>query len=399
MRHYFVIFLCVISAVMQNICFAQTIEKNLITGEDGFKWYVLIKGNYRGAESESGKTLISLNHRFDYITYSQGRFIVSNNIGEGIYDLNGNELLSCVEGYSIEETRFDQKWLFGFYKYFLLKKDGKEGLCDLSGKIRIPCIYDLITFHEVGEKLGYFSVEKNGRIGAYDLNCKELLPCKYEGFFYDDGRGDCFKSSSNYQPISKAFKLEKIKSTKEETFKPEYNNTYSAQSSYSKQESNYGHNSKHGKIINQTSEQQGSVVVRKEWYEDGYYSVLLMDKCKVCGGTGRVGNNFCTAGCAMGLFTSLTYYDPNGNEVERGGNMGTPNNSYYGGSSGGSYSGSSSGSSGSSSVYTKCTDCNGTGRCRHCSGRGTSILSGHTETCVVCNGSGRCKICYGRGKL
>lgn len=65
-------------------------------------------------------------------------------------------------------------------------------------------------------------------------------------------------------------------------------------------------------------------------------------------------------------------------------------------------SGGNSGSknrSGGSSVYTKCTDCNGTGRCRHCSGRGTSILSGHTETCVVCNGSGRCKICYGRGKL
>ncbi len=70
------------------------------------------------------------------------------------------------------------------------------------------------------------------------------------------------------------------------------------------------------------------------------------------------------------------------------------------GYSDGSYSGGSSGSNGSrNSVYTKCTDCNGTGRCRHCSGRGTSILSGHTETCVVCNGSGRCKICYGRGKL
>lgn len=70
------------------------------------------------------------------------------------------------------------------------------------------------------------------------------------------------------------------------------------------------------------------------------------------------------------------------------------------GYSGGSYSGGSFGSNGSrNSVYTKCTDCNGTGRCRHCSGRGTSILSGHTETCVVCNGSGRCKICYGRGKL
>lgn len=65
------------------------------------------------------------------------------------------------------------------------------------------------------------------------------------------------------------------------------------------------------------------------------------------------------------------------------------------GGQGGSYSRNHS----SSSVYTKCTDCSGSGRCRHCKGRGTSILTGHSETCVVCNGSGKCKICYGRGKL
>ena len=165
----------------------------------------------------------------------------------------------------------------------------------------------------------------------------------------------------------------------------------------------YGTNSKHGKIIKSTSEKQGTTVVKKEWYEDGYYSIFLMDKCKACGGTGRVGYNFCTAGCAMGFLSLLTYYDPNGNEVESSGNMGALNNSYYGGGTGGSYSGgNSSGSNGGgSSAYTKCTSCNGTGRCSSCNGRGYKFnsYSGHDDSCPSCRGKGSCPICYGRGKL
>lgn len=61
--------------------------------------------------------------------------------------------------------------------------------------------------------------------------------------------------------------------------------------------------------------------------------------------------------------------------------------------------GTSSGTSSGGASHIKCTDCNGTGRCRHCNGRGTSILTGHTETCVICGGSGSCKICFGRGRL
>ena len=164
-----------------------------------------------------------------------------------------------------------------------------------------------------------------------------------------------------------------------------------------------GTNSKHGKIVNRASEQQGTITVTKEWYEDGYYSIFLMDKCKACGGTGKVGFNFCTAGCAMGITTLLTYYDKNGNEVECSGTMANYNNPYSSGSSSGSYSGgnSSKSSSSSSSIYTKCTSCNGTGRCTSCNGKGYKFnsYSGHDDSCPNCRGKGSCPICYGRGKL
>ena len=60
MRHFFVIFLCMISVVMQNICFAQTIEKKLLKEEGDFKWYRLKQGGIMGAEDDFGNSLIPL---------------------------------------------------------------------------------------------------------------------------------------------------------------------------------------------------------------------------------------------------------------------------------------------------------------------------------------------------
>lgn len=399
MRKNVLFFLFLLSALT---LYGQELQRKLLTESDGFKWYRLEQGKTMGAEDSFGNVLIPLSKGFTYVQVYHGRFLVNDGIRkQGIYDLKGNELFSPDKGYAFNSViDLDDRSIFGTYKYYLKSKNEKQGLCDLSGNDIIPCIYDFIYYKSENDKR-YFKVENNGKYGAYNIVGKEILPCKYNSLYYDYD-DDCFKHKVGNEFVSLNVRL---KNTSDliikEPSKPSESYAISPQRSSTSKDSNYGHNSKHGKIINKASEQQGSVVVKKEWYEDGYYSVLLMDKCKVCGGTGRVGYNFCTAGCAMGLLTLITYYDPNGNEVERGGTMGTPNNSYYGGSSGGSYSGSSSGSSGSSSVYTKCTSCNGTGRCTSCNGRGYKFnsYSGHDDSCPSCRGKGSCPICYGRGKL
>lgn len=164
----------------------------------------------------------------------------------------------------------------------------------------------------------------------------------------------------------------------------------------------YGTDSKHGKILKKTTEKDNSgTVTTTEWYEDGYYSTLIMKKCSSCGGTGKSFNGlFCTL-CTGGFTVTSTYINPNTGDsyVIHNGSYSGGNSTGYSNSTSGGYSSGSNKNHSGSSVYTKCTDCNGSGRCRHCNGRGTSILTGHSETCVVCNGSGKCKICYGRGKL
>ncbi len=292
---------------------------------------------------------------------------------------------------------------------------GDNGICDITGKEIISPNrgYSDIVFHKEDEKFGYFSVKKGNMKGICDMTGKEIVPCNYTNIIYHPY--DKVLMYENYDGKYVSLNIGLDDRTKGDFYLasaiPIHTMSYSATNAPSynsgtNQVSNSGNgtNSEHGKIINQTSEKEGTLVVRKEWYEDGYYSIFLMDKCKACGGTGRVGYNFCTAGCAMGYLTLLTYYDPNGNEVERSGNMGSQYNSYYGGNSGGTYSGGNTGSgsrNGGGSVYTKCTSCNGTGRCSSCNGRGYKFnsYSGHDDSCPSCRGKGSCPICYGRGKL
>ncbi len=47
--------------------------------------------------------------------------------------------------------------------------------------------------------------------------------------------------------------------------------------------------------------------------------------------------------------------------------------------------------------YRRCSICGGSGRCTSCNGRGTSTITGHTETCNACRGDGRCRNCWGKG--
>lgn len=46
-----------------------------------------------------------------------------------------------------------------------------------------------------------------------------------------------------------------------------------------------------------------------------------------------------------------------------------------------------------------CTDCNGSGECRHCNGKGKVVVGYASWGCTICGRTGDCSICGGSGEL
>lgn len=395
---------------------------------DGFKWYSIWTDDYKysGAQDILGNDIIPL-YKYRYVSYSSEY---------GVFQIviNEEDLQNAKFGYCTKRGRIivnpeqvDKSVIVKIdgTKNIKVSKQDKYGVYSLEGKVIVPCEYDDCTLYSRNVSsprqghFQYFGVKRGGKEGVYDLNGKLVIPVKYKEIRYNDwdDRNNGFEGKLDndvtYRKLNISIPIYNVESPNANT---NINNVAKSNGESSSSNSNnqasahnfpvhedYGTNSKHGKILNRSSEQHGTATFTRERYEDGYSSIFIMDKCKACGGTGKVGFNFCTAGCAMGITTLLTYYDQNGNEVESTGTMANHNNPYSSGGSGGSYSGGSSSgsSSSSSSVYTKCTSCNGTGRCSSCNGRGYKFNSyaGHDDECPSCRGKGSCPICYGRGKL
>ncbi len=125
-------------------------EKKLQKEEDGFEWYKIIQNGHVGAKSNKGnKELIPLSRGYDFIYY--------HTIGE----------------------------------YFIVKKDGKSGVCDKKGKeIIAPAKYDVVFRHENGEYFYDFEVKSKDKIGVCDSNGKEIVEPKYDAVYRER---DCYK--------------------------------------------------------------------------------------------------------------------------------------------------------------------------------------------------------------
>ncbi|NLD47949.1 MAG: hypothetical protein GX660_12260 [Clostridiaceae bacterium] len=54
-------------------------------------------------------------------------------------------------------------------------------------------------------------------------------------------------------------------------------------------------------------------------------------------------------------------------------------------------------SSGGDCITFTCPNCNGTGNCWHCNGKGYEIVNGTMKDCFACLGNGRCNTCFGKG--
>lgn len=168
------------------------INKDLQTEKDGFKWYQVRQGDKYGAEDYLNRTLIPLSREYTSIYYIQ------------------------------EE---------GHKGYFRIKKNGKYGACDLTGKEIAQPIYESLIYISSGFEyknsdgdwiaLGwmldsegnairgtkesvtyngatYYIISRDGMYGLTDANGKEIIPMEMEKIELAGGNRLKFKQNDSW---------------------------------------------------------------------------------------------------------------------------------------------------------------------------------------------------------
>src|SRR5690606_38025171 len=126
--------------------------------------------NHRGIEL--------LQTKYDEINLTNGFLVIRFDGKYGLFDIaTGKELLNI----EYDEIDFN---LYEEYACIIIKKDGKLGLVDNSGKTR-----GLIIYHQLDKIHGsdYMKVYKDNRYGMVDLNTlNEIIPPEYDIIYYNN---------------------------------------------------------------------------------------------------------------------------------------------------------------------------------------------------------------------
>ena len=157
----------------------QTIKKMRETGEDGFIWYKLKKGNLYGAADIDGNTIIPIkysdvDYRSDDVLGTH-YFRVKKGDYEGIYSPKGRCIISPDRHFT-SAVIYSKETANG--KGFLCVKCennfGEVNLCDIKGnQVVAPGYYEYLYIQEYDSDdldLVYITFTENGLKGAFDLN-------------------------------------------------------------------------------------------------------------------------------------------------------------------------------------------------------------------------------------
>ena len=228
---------------------AQT-SRELKTESNGFRWYQTHSGNYYGAESTDGRTIVPLSKGYTMIVFHEksnciGYFGVHKNGKKGAYDIHGNLVIEPIheklyylsKGFSYEDAYGTDHYLgitldangrassasgsssytpsssssYGTqqgnkelqterngFRWYKTSSGSYQGAESIDGRTIAPLSkgYTMIVFHEKSNCIGYFAVHKNGKKGAYDIHgnlviepIHEKLYYLSEGFSYEDTYG------------------------------------------------------------------------------------------------------------------------------------------------------------------------------------------------------------------
>lgn len=407
-----------------------------------------------GAEDVNGNTIIPIQNKYRRLLYIRGYFEVvdqrKKNIG--VYDKNGNEIISTNRGYGgcfIEEDccievynltghgvctlngkeiispnrGYDQVILIDNHIYVRIGKS--KGVCDVTtGKEIISPNrgYTDVQFYDEENHFGYYGVKRGEKEGACDINGREIIPPIYHRLIYSEGfnvkRTDHDKWNDTGITLNKRGIASQYSSGS--SFSANSSNSSVSELLYSGiyTISGQGRSGSTGQFTNDIGDQTCEVKI----YEKYIFICDVRYDFKKKSGSTRV-----YEGSGVGVsFNGMSSYDtysvddnfnirkttifssPYGMEtfsysVSKGE---TTMPKYSNSSSSGSYSGSSSSrrnsgsrNIGSSSNRKACTACKFTnGKCPVC--KGTKKMHGFYGAiidCSNCGKTGRCPICGGSG--
>lgn len=323
--------------------------------------------------------------------------------------------------------------------YYMVKKDGFVGVCDLNGNELISPSRGYTEIVKQGHNgVSYFGITRDNKSGACDMNGKEIVEPKYESLVLSQGQFMCKVTADRWQSIGIRGDGSKISGISEPTTqyttssKTSLRTSSSSSSSRSSSSSSYSSSSSSssGKLLkNGTFTDTGVFRVGAQIARSGQPKLLsftIYEK-KIVDGNGKEffyqGNiQFDNVDSRVyGSLQSLYYLvSNNGNElkkVETNKVMGIDvstvyyytygdaraqfqGNAYYPNMNGAG----SGGNQGSSTIqygYKKCNSCSGQKKCSVCHGKGRVMGSYNTGSvnCGACGGDGNCNRCNGTGQI
>lgn len=398
---------------------------------DGYKYFGVTKNDKDGACDLKGKEIVP--PKYYAVTYYGDCFgaYLDENLKEWIdlgIKLEKKDILSDDNFFKRKMQEDD-----GFEWYIVYKGD----LCGAENKEEkfiIPIKYDGISYESKNSGNPYFKVKKNGKYGAYDISGKEAIPALYHyvtyfnsGFATQLKEGDSFvytdiKLDTNGMLISKSDNNSKNVSTSsysKTNLKEVFQQAYDLPDSeldrkvelYVKilREDPYNYEGLNSRVYNNIGVMfetiDGNFTKAKEFFEKALEidpsnstaaeNLKSIKKQRRAERWNKIGNALGTIGSALGSMNGgQTNY--NGDTYQ---NSGSFNSSTPSGTSSGDRlcpSCQGSGKCSTQGVYDKYR-CHGSGRCQHCNGSGTQRDYGNTRVCSTCNGTRKCHYCGGSG--
>ena len=134
-------------------------EEQKIKEEDGFIWYKAFRNGKFGVKDINGNEIIPAEYEKIFYYYHKGESIakgfrvIGDNHCEGFYSITGKNVIPISRGYKFINKISSKQ----FGTYYVFKKDGVAGFCDINGKevIRFPFSYNgensLIPYYEDGK--------------------------------------------------------------------------------------------------------------------------------------------------------------------------------------------------------------------------------------------------------
>ena len=149
---------------------------------EGEKFAIAKRGEKFGIINNQNKEIFPFDfediYELDDVENLKNTYVFSSKIEEKIVNINGKVIISGYQ--TIHPIFYD-------HSKFIVKKNNKYGIVDLSSKILLPIVYDDISdWVEYGPEAHFIKI--NGKTGLIaQKTFKEIIPPIYENFIYRNG--------------------------------------------------------------------------------------------------------------------------------------------------------------------------------------------------------------------